>query len=154
MNELTNKYEEFIRAQDAEAGEMQEHHRSLNKILTSKLLNGTLLRIASRVRRNAYKQIKYVADHMTRQEVTMRRCLRLCSHAREHLEGIYFWKWFSKAMSYLTEKERIDNIVGRRVAARTRASFFYHWREAYLRSVKRFDSKAEGIRLWNVLFKR
>ncbi len=55
MNELTNKYEEFIRAQDAEVGEMSEHHRSLNKILTTKLLNGTLLRIASRMRRSAYK---------------------------------------------------------------------------------------------------
>ena len=44
--------------------------------------------------------------------------------------------------------------VGRRMQARTRASFFYHWREAYLKSVRRFDQKAEGIRLWNVLFKR
>ncbi len=45
-------------------------------------------------------------------------------------------------------------MVGQRVNVRTRASFFYHWREAYLKSVRRFDSKAEGIRLWNVLFKR
>lgn len=57
-------------------------------------------------------------------------------------------------MSFLNENTRIDNVVERRVNARTRASFFYHWREAFLKSVKRFDRKAEGIRLWHVLFKR
>lgn len=57
MNELTNKYEDFLKAQDAEAGEMREHHRSLNKILTSKLMIGSLDKIASRTRRSAFKKI-------------------------------------------------------------------------------------------------
>lgn len=45
-------------------------------------------------------------------------------------------------------------MVDRRVQARTRASFFYHWREAFLKSVKRFDRKADGVKLWGKLFKR
>lgn len=154
MNELTNKYEDFIRAQDAEVGELSDHHRSLNKILTSKLLNGSLLKIASRVRRQTYKRIKAFAAGVTHHQATMRRCLRLCGAARESLAQQYFWRWYSRALSFLGEQGRIDNVVGQRVAARTRASFFYHWRQAYLASVRRFDRKAEGVRLWNVLFKR
>ncbi len=154
MNELTNKYEEFIRAQDMETGEMQEHHRSLNKILTTKLLIGSLDKISSRIRRMAFKGIGSFAGHITKQEATMRRCVHICMKSREYLSQVFFWRWYSRSMSFLNEQTRIDNVVDRRVSARTRASFFYHWREAFLKSVKKFDRKADGVRMWHVLFKR
>lgn len=103
MNELTHKYEEFLKASDAESSEMRDHHRSLNKILTSKLIMGLLDRLASRARRAAFKSINGFTRSVHTQESVLRRCVAVCARARDHGAGLAFWKWYSSSMNFLAE---------------------------------------------------
>lgn len=132
MNELSDKYEDYVCTMNRERLELMKANKQHVKLLTAKLFMQICTEAVFKRRKDALQEIKGCARHVTNMESKMQRFARVIYGYGEHRRRHYLRLWYRKAMNAVHENYKKLNLVQYNVDKKRRITFYYKWRQAFL----------------------
>ena len=147
MNELSDRYEDYVQTMNRERSEIMKQNRSHIKLLTSKLLFQILNESMHQRKKNAFSSIletsNYMASHTKRVQRFARIFIRYTDETKRH----YLRKWYRKAMNFTHENYKQKGLIDFNVNKKTKTMAFLKWRQAFLKNRAMFEHKLQACKL-------
>ncbi len=146
MNELAEKYEQFVRTLNQEREDIHRANCKHTKLLVAAglfahLRNIMLKRLALSMA-NIHQLVRY-------KKVVARRLLELVQFRELHTEGLVakaFNRWRHGSLSWAQERRINEALLAKRLRNRLRTKYFLRWRTAYVRSSDKVDTQIQAVK--------
>lgn len=151
MNELSDKYEDYVTTMNRERIEIMKANKNHVKLLTAKLLFQILSEAIMWRRKDAFQEVKHCASHIKNMESVMYKFARTIGNYGQDRKRHYLRQWYRQAMNFVHENYKKLNLIEFNVSKKRKIKFFYKWRWAFLQKRKFFDSKVDAINVMKTL---
>ena len=147
MNELSDKYENYVNEMNRERVEITRANKKHIRILVSKLLVQIMDENLRKKRKTAFSEIYSTARQMTNLEYKLNRMQKiLTSYARDRLSR-NLHKWYRNALDCVHEGSKRNNLIDGNVAHNAKTKFFYLWRSAFLSRRRNFSHQMQALKI-------
>lgn len=146
MSEMTSQYEIYVattsKEREQQAIEFSEHSR----LSGAKLLFNLLASKHLSNQTSGFSSLNMNSEEDNKKE----RGLKRLQIALDRLEGrrlrLALHTWISNALNPEGQSKELESLAIERAEKKRASDFFYAWRQAYLKSLVKFDNKLESIK--------
>ena len=111
MNDLSDKYEEYVSTMNRERIEIMKANKNHVKLLTAKLLFQILSESVFQRRKTSLTEIKSCSKHVLQMETKLHRFSRIIFNYGHDRKKYYLRLWYRKAMNVIHENYKKTNLV-------------------------------------------
>jgi hypothetical protein len=151
MNELSDKYEDYVGTMNRERIEIMRKNKNHLKLLTAKLFFQIFSEAIQWRRKHALQEIKGCSKHIQNMEYKMNKFVRAMNSYNTDRKRTYLRLWYRRAMNFVHENYKKLNLVEYNVNKKRKIKYYYKWRQAFLEKKKDYDSKTNSIKMLSCL---
>jgi len=154
MNELSDKYEDYVQTMNRERQEIIRSNKNHVKLLTGKLLGQVLAEAIYKRRKEGFQSIRTAAFEMGSYQTTLTKFGRILYNYGKDRKRHYLRLWYRNSLNFLHENYKKLNLVEFNVNRRRKMIHYYKWRSAFLQNRKSYESKSDSVRMLKSLVDR
>ena len=141
MNELSDKYENYVQSMNLERVDIQQSNKQHVKVLVAKLLHQIMDENMRRKKKLAFQEITSTARQMSNLESKATKLFRVLGNYIEDRKRTGLRTWYRKALNVVHENYKRNSLIDRNVEHNNKQKFFFLWRQVYLNRKRIFANK-------------
>jgi hypothetical protein len=145
MNDLTNKYEQYVGSMTKEREEMANTSKKHIKLLTSKILGSHFHKILHKHATQSFAQLRRYTNLDSRKERQSRKMFSIFASYYSDTLKDSFRMWVRNSLNWLKEKKRTDNLVQNLYQVKLKRNCFTVWKNVHQDIKENWDSKKESV---------
>lgn len=111
MNELSDKYEDYVTTMNRERIEIMKANKNHVKLLTAKLFFQIMTEAIFKRRKEAMQEMKGTSNHILNMERKLNKFGRIIFNYSKERKRTYLRNWYRKAMNVVHENYKKLNLV-------------------------------------------
>ena len=141
MNELSEKYENYVSSMNKERVEIQSSNKQHVKVLVAKLLHQIMDENQRRKKKVAFQEINNTSKQMINLESKATKLFRVLGNYIQDRKRSGIRTWYRKALNVVHENYKRNSLIDGNVQHQNKQKFFFLWRQVYLNRKRLFANK-------------
>lgn len=125
MNDLSDKYEEYVTTMNRERIEIMRANKNHVKLLTTKLFFQILSEAIYKRRKHAMQEMKSCAKNFENMQNKMQRFVKIMFNYGNERKRTFLRQWYRKAMNVIHENYKKLNLIDFNVEKKRKIKFYY-----------------------------